>query len=249
MGDFGCSKKKEANSHLSQGQAPHIALNFVARAEREEPLPSLAMRSQSWRSSPRCCSPSTWSCSQSCSPSTLRSPARCTDPPPPRLVRGSTRTPAKPVVCPRGTSLSLSFSFVFSRFHRSAAITLIQRKSQVWPLASSEKGLISEKTRVSSRTLSIRLYLLSFVCLRALLASSTISLYSEVLNWPDHFFAMISRADSNSIAKKTISFFLQKTRQDTADTNVTRYKRGLLSLRSSGLFPFQPTENKSKKWS
>ena len=131
MGDFGCSKKKEANSHLSQGQAPHIALNFVARAGREEPLPSLAMRSQSWRSSPRCCSPSTWSCFQSCSPSTLRSPARCTDPPPPRLVRGSTRTPAKPVACPRGTSLSLSFSFVFSRFHRSAAITLIQRKSQV----------------------------------------------------------------------------------------------------------------------
>ena len=201
MGDIGCSKKKEANSHLSQGQAPHIALNFVARAEREEPLPSLAMRSQSWRSSPRCCSPSTWSCSQSCSPSTLRSPARCTDPPPPRLVRGSTRTPAKPVACPRGTSLSLSFSFVFSRFHRSAAITLIQRKSQVWPLASSEKGLFSEKNRVSSRTLSIRVYLLSFVCLRALLASSTISLYSEVLNWPDHFFvAMISKADSHSIA-------------------------------------------------
>ena len=167
-----------------------FALNFVARAEREEPLPSLAMRSQSWRSSPRCCSPSTWSCSQSCSPSTLRSPARCTNPPPPRLVRGSTRTPVKPVVCPRGTSLSLSFSFVFSRFHRSAAITLIQRKSQVWPLASSEKGLISEKTRVSSRTLSIRLYLLSFVCLHALLASSTISLYSEVLNWPDNFFLL-----------------------------------------------------------
>ena len=182
MGDIGCSKKKEANSHLSQGQAPHIALNFVARGEREEPLPSLAMRSQSWRSSPRCCSPSTWSCSQSCSPSTLRSPARCTDPPPPRLVRGSTRTLAKPVACPRGTSLSLSFSFVFSRFHRSAAITLIQRKSQVWSLASSEKRFILRENRVSSRTLSIRFYLLSFVCLRALLASSTISLYSEVLN-------------------------------------------------------------------
>ena len=164
MGDIGCSKKKEANSHLSQGQAPHIALNFVARAEREEPLPSLAMRSQSWRSSPRCCSPSTWSCSQSCSPSTLRSPARCTDPPPPRLVRGSTRTPAKPVACPRGTSLSLSFSFVFSRFHRSAAITLIQRKSQVWPLASSEKRFILREKQ-GQQPHSFNSVLFAVVCL------------------------------------------------------------------------------------